>query len=99
MRKERVVQPEIIFKYFLTVGTDNPVRLAISFLATPSPIICTRSARVHSEGVQKGLRNHPDFIPKTSRLGSLTNHVQKEFFSESFNTAMCSQSPEETILR
>ena len=26
----------IIFKYFLTVGTDNPVRLAISFLATPS---------------------------------------------------------------
>ncbi len=38
--------PAIIFKYFLTVGTDNPVRLAISFLATPSPIICTQAGAV-----------------------------------------------------
>ena len=30
-----VLFPSIIFKYFLTVGTDNPVRLAISFFATP----------------------------------------------------------------
>ena len=37
--------PSIIFKYFLTVGTDNPVRLAISFLATPSPIIRASSSR------------------------------------------------------
>ena len=54
--------PSIIFKYFLTVGTDNPVRLAISFLATPSPIIRTNP---ENRGVQKGLQIHPDFIPKT----------------------------------
>ena len=35
---------------FLTVGTDNPVRLAISFLAPPFSIICTSSACVHLEG-------------------------------------------------
>ncbi len=40
--------PSIIFKYFLTVGTDNPVRLAISFLATPSPSIFTNFARYRS---------------------------------------------------
>ncbi len=36
--------PSIIFKYFLTVGTDNPVRLAISFLATPSPMTTRKYA-------------------------------------------------------
>ena len=30
---QRIDPSLIIFKYFLTVGTDNPVRLAISFLA------------------------------------------------------------------
>ncbi len=57
--------PSIIFKYFLTVGTDNPVRLAISFLGTPSPFIRTNTK---NRGVQKGLQNHPHFIPKTSRF-------------------------------
>jgi len=32
----------------LSVCTDNPVRLAISFLATPSFIICTKSTRDRS---------------------------------------------------
>ena len=40
--------PSIIFKYFLTVGTDNPVLLAISFLATPSPSIFTNFARTQT---------------------------------------------------
>ena len=44
--------PSIIFKYFLTVGTDNPVRLATSFLATPSPFIRTNPK---NRGVQKGV--------------------------------------------
>ena len=50
--------PSIIFKYFLTVGTDNPVRLAISFLATPSPIIFTNLARCRSN-----LLGRPSFTP------------------------------------
>ncbi len=38
--------------------------------------------RPENEGVQKGLQNHPHFIPQTSRFQSLTNHVQKEFFPD-----------------
>ena len=66
----------IIFKYFLTVCTDNPVCLVVSFLATPSTIIRTNP---ENRGVQKGLQNHPDFVPKTSRFQSLTKGVQKEY--------------------
>ncbi len=80
--------PTIIFKYFLTVCTDNPDRLDISFLETPSPTICARSSRYRSN-----LLGCPSFTPWAFFLARADL-----VFSEIFSLCSLAQQPLQLVL-